>query len=120
MTALIAISLVVLLGVALLVLLSGIALYVRLIKLRTAVTSARSEIDNTLRKRYASPDVRSNTDFQRPQNELWEPEENIAAAARKYNATVRNYNTAIETFPSDLIAKCFSLKKAEFFGKEFS
>lgn len=115
MTALVAIALIVLLGVTLLVLLSGIALYARLIKLRTAVTSARAEIDNALKKRYASPDLRSDTDFGRLQDGLGKVEDNITAAARAYNAAARDYNSAIETFPADLIAKCFSLKKSEFF-----
>jgi hypothetical protein len=115
MIALAAIALIVLLGVTLLLLLSGIALYARLIKLRTAVTSARSEIDNALSKRYASPDLRSNTDFGRLQDGPGMAGDNVTAAARDYNAVVREYNLAIETFPADVIAKCFSLNKAELF-----
>jgi LemA protein len=52
MIALITIVLIVLLGVAVLVLLSGIALYNRLVRLRTTVRSSWSDIDVNLKKRY--------------------------------------------------------------------
>lgn len=52
MLALITIVLTVLLGVAVLVLLSGIALYNRLVRLRTTVRSSWSDIDVNLKKRY--------------------------------------------------------------------
>jgi len=116
MTAFIAIVLIVLLGVSLIVVLSGIAIYARVVKLRTAVTSSWSEIDNILKKRYgASSDLRRNTDFLRLQKELGVFEDVIAAAVSDYNAAVRDYNSGIETFPADLIAKRYNLKKAESF-----
>ena len=110
MTAFIAIVLIVLLGVAALVLLSGIAIYARLVKLRTAVMSARSELDTALNKRYAfvhEPQLREN-------------EDTIKAAGRDYNAAVRDYNSGIETFPADLVAKLCNLKKAGFFDMKLS
>ena len=93
MTAFIAIVLIVLLGVALFVLLSGIALYARVVKLRTAVVSSRAEIDNALKKRY----------------------DDLSAAVRDYNAAVRDYNFEIESFPLRLVAKRCGLEKAEFY-----
>jgi hypothetical protein len=110
MTALIAIALIVFLGVALLVFLSGIALYARLIKLRTAVTSARSQVDYAMRKR---DDLASGTLSARL-------EDDVALAVGDYDAAASNYNSAIDTFPADLLAKCFDLNKAEFLDKEFS
>jgi LemA protein len=52
MIALITIILIVLLGVCLLVLLAGIAIYNRLVRLRTTVKSSWSDIDVNLKKRY--------------------------------------------------------------------
>lgn len=52
MIALITIILIVFVGVALLVLLSGIAIYNRLVRLRTTVKSSWSDIDVNLKKRY--------------------------------------------------------------------
>lgn len=101
----VAIALIVLMGITLLVLLSGSALYARLIKLRTAVTSAQSEIDTAINKR----------DDPLPGTPPGQLRDIIAAAAGDYNAAVNRYNSAIDTFPADLLAKCFSLKKAEFF-----
>lgn len=101
MTAFIAITLIVLLGVVMLVLLSGIALYARLMRLRSVVNSARLEIDNVLRKRNAS-------ETGTPLRGL---EDHVTAAVRDYNSAVKNYNLAIGTFPAGIIAKLFTIEK---------
>jgi hypothetical protein len=110
MTAFIAIALIVFLGVALIVALSGIAIYARVVKLRTAVTSSWSEIDIDLKKRHALV----------PEPKFRELENNITVAVRTYNAAVQDYNIAIETFPANLVAKWYNLKKAEFFDMKLS
>lgn len=63
----------------------------------------------------AYPDLKSNTNFLELQRALTETEDRIAAGRRYYNANVRNYNTKIESFPSNIIAKSFNFQKATYF-----
>ena len=46
---------------------------------------------------------------------LVEVEDQIQYARRYYNGTVRNFNTAVESFPNNVVAGLFSFSKAEFF-----
>jgi LemA protein len=64
----------------------------------------------------AYPDLRATENFQKLQDELSDTENKIMAARRFYNANVRDLNTKIETFPSNLIAGPFGFKKREFFA----
>lgn len=63
----------------------------------------------------AYPDLKANTNFLELQRELSDTENKIQAARRFYNANVRDLNTSIETFPSNVIAKSFGFKQIEFF-----
>ncbi len=105
MTAFIIIFLIVLVGVVLLVLLSGIALYARLVKLRATVSYLRPQLQLLLKERH---DPTSEI-------QLRESADNIAAVANDYNSAVQDYNIAIETFPAQILANLFHLKKAQFF-----
>jgi hypothetical protein len=128
MTALIVIALIVLLGVALLVFLSGIALYARLVGLRRTVTSSWSEMDITLKKRYdlatklanISPDDKETAVSQGLEAQLSRLEDDVSAAVRTYNTSVQNYNIATGTFPAQIVAKLFNLERAEFFDTTIS
>lgn len=121
MTALIIIVLIVLFGSALLVLLSGIALYARLVALRSTVASSWSKIDGALNAvTDFSPDPKDQPDLQGMQVRLKELQDNITAAANNYNAAARDYNIAIETFPAQILAKLFHLEKARFFDTQIS
>lgn len=53
----------------------------------------------------AYPELRASENFQQLQGELSAIETELQAARRYYNATVRDLNTAIQTFPSVLIAR---------------
>jgi LemA protein len=53
----------------------------------------------------AYPDLKANQNFQQLQNELTEIEEHLQSARRYYNATVRDLNTSIQSFPNVLIAR---------------
>jgi len=66
----------------------------------------------------AYPDLKANTTFLELQRELASTEDRIAAGRRYYNANVRELNTSIESFPSNLIAGMFKFKKAEYFEVE--
>lgn len=61
------------------------------------------------------PDLKANTSFLNLQEQLAEVEDKIQAARRYYNGSVRDNNTKIDQFPSNLVANQFSFEKAEFF-----
>jgi LemA protein len=64
------------------------------------------------------PDLKANTNFLELQNQLAEVEDTIQAARRYYNGSVRDNNTKIDQFPSNLVARQFDFAKAEFFELE--
>jgi LemA protein len=61
------------------------------------------------------PDLKANQNFMDLQKNLTEIENQIQLSRRYYNATVRDLNTKIETFPNNIIAGMFSFKQREFF-----
>jgi LemA protein len=63
----------------------------------------------------AYPALRANPDFLALQAELTETEDRVAAGRRFYNANVRELNTRIESFPSNLFAGLLGVRPAEFF-----
>ena len=63
----------------------------------------------------AYPQLKSNVNFLELQRELAATEDRIAAGRRFYNANVRNYNTQVESFPSNLLAGMFTFEKATYF-----
>lgn len=99
-------------------------------KIRTAMMNAEKDVkrvaaadnmlSNSLKNFFAVaenyPKLRANQNFLELQEELTNTEDEIASARRIYNSNVRDYNTAIETFPNNLIAKIFGFKKEDFFS----
>ncbi len=63
----------------------------------------------------AYPELKSNVNFLELQRELAATEDRIAAGRRFYNANVRNYNTQVESFPSNFVAGMFKFEKATYF-----
>lgn len=63
----------------------------------------------------AYPDLKANTNFMELQRELSDTENKIQAARRFYNTNVRDINTAVESFPGNVIAGMFKFMKMEFF-----
>ncbi|MFY1046997.1 LemA family protein [Chryseobacterium sp. GP-SGM7] len=161
-------------GVLAIVLLYGVSIYNRLVKLRNLVQEAWSSIDVMLKKRhdlipnlvetvkgYASheretlenvtkarnlavgadsvegkeiaeknlnqamvnlfavaeqyPDLKANANFQQLQAELSSIENDIEKSRRYYNGTVRENNTLVESFPSNIIANMYKFEKSKFF-----
>jgi LemA protein len=64
------------------------------------------------------PQLKANENFLKLQDELSDTENKIQAARRFYNANVRDFNIAIQTFPTNLIAKMFGFSAFEFFEAE--
>jgi LemA protein len=63
----------------------------------------------------AYPDLKANQNFLALQNELSDTENKILASRRFYNGNVRDLNTKIESFPSNVLARMFNFSKKEFF-----
>ncbi len=61
------------------------------------------------------PDLKANQNFMELQATLKEVEEHIQMSRRYYNGTVRDFNTKIEVFPNNLVAKMLGFGKKEFF-----
>jgi len=64
----------------------------------------------------AYPDLRAVESFLSLQRQLAEVEDQIQNARRYYNAVVRDLNTRIAQFPSNLVASVFGFRPREFFG----
>lgn len=61
------------------------------------------------------PDLKSNQNFMKLQDELAGTENRIAVERMRYNDAVKIYNQAIRTFPANIIAGMFNFKEAAFF-----
>jgi len=61
------------------------------------------------------PQLRAAENFAQLQNTLSQIEEAIQSARRYYNAVVRDLNTRVQQFPSNLVAGMFGFKNREFF-----
>lgn len=61
------------------------------------------------------PELKSNQNFLRLQDELAGTENRIAVERRRYNEIVQAYNVAIRSFPSNIVAAIFGFEKAAFF-----
>lgn len=83
------------------------------------IAEAENALTSTLKTLFAVaenyPDLKASTNFLELQRELRDTEDKIMAARRFYNANVRDLNTLIETFPTNIIANLFGFKKMEFF-----
>ncbi len=88
------------------------------------IAEADNMLKDTLKSIFALaenyPELKANQNFVELQNSLEEIEENIQKSRRYYNATVRDYNTAIQVFPNNLLAGMFNFTKRDFFEIENS
>ena len=66
----------------------------------------------------AYPDLKANTTMMSLMEELTSTENKVAFARQSYNDAVMVYNTARETFPSNLVAGMFDFAAAELFVVE--
>ena len=80
---------------------------------------AESELTNALRGLTvaveAYPQLQASGGFRDLQAQLATIEDAIQNARRYYNAVVRDLNTAVETFPGNLVAGTFGVGKREYF-----
>ncbi|MEA3292086.1 MAG: LemA family protein [Pseudomonadota bacterium] len=66
----------------------------------------------------AYPELKADENFQQLQQQLEEIESDIQYARRYYNGAVREYNTLLQSFPANLLARQFDFREAEFFELE--
>ena len=59
----------------------------------------------------AYPDLKANQNFLQLQEELSDIENKLAASRRFFNGATTEYNNAVESFPSNLIAKNFGFNR---------
>lgn len=80
---------------------------------------AEDALSGTLKSLFAVaeayPDLKANQNFLELQRELSDTEDKIQASRRFYNTTVRDLNTALESFPGNVIASSFGFTKMELF-----
>ena len=80
---------------------------------------AENMLSNTLKTLFAVaenyPDLKANANFLDLQRELADTENKIQASRRFYNTTVRDLNTKVHSFPSNLIAQMFNFHEEKFF-----
>ncbi|MBI3589541.1 MAG: LemA family protein [Candidatus Liptonbacteria bacterium] len=83
------------------------------------IAKAENQLAGTLKTLFAVsenyPSLRASENFAKLQEELSDTENKIQAARRFYNGNVRDFNTKVETFPSNLIANLFHFAPKEFF-----
>jgi LemA protein len=63
----------------------------------------------------AYPDLKASEHFLELQRSLSDTEKLIANARQYYNACVRDYNTTIESFPSNIVAGSLGFKPGDYF-----
>ncbi len=61
------------------------------------------------------PELKSDQNFLRLQDELAGTENRIAVARMRYNESVRAYNTTTKRFPTNLVARFFDFEGREYF-----
>jgi LemA protein len=64
------------------------------------------------------PDLKASEQFLKLQSQLVDTEDRIQASRRFYNGNVRDFNTLIQSFPSNIIASLFRFSPEEFFEIE--
>src|ERR1700727_741051 len=84
-----------------------------------AKADAENALTSALRQVFALaeayPQLRAVESFTQLQNTLNQIEDSVQNARRYYNAVVRDFNTKIAPFPSNIIAGMFNFKPRDFF-----
>ena len=83
---------------------------------------AENALSGTLKSLFALseayPQLQANTNFLDLQNQLKQIETELANARKFYNANVKQINTKMQTFPSNIVAKCMHLEKFAYYEIE--
>lgn len=83
---------------------------------------AENMLSGTLKSLFAVaesyPELKASENFAKLQDEISDTENKIQASRRFYNGQVRDFNTKIEMFPTNIIAGMLSFKAWEYFEIE--
>ena len=88
---------------------------------KTPAEHAKAEnmLTETLKSLFAVsesyPDLKASGNFLHLQQELVDAEDKIQASRRFYNGNVRDFNTKMQVFPTNMIAGILGFKKYDFF-----
>lgn len=84
--------------------------------------AAENMLSSTLKSIFALsenyPDLKANENFLELQRELSDTENKIQASRRFYNGNVRDFNTKLEVFPTNIMAGMLGFKSREYFEIE--
>jgi len=80
---------------------------------------AENQLSQTLKSIFALseayPELKANQNFLQLQQDLTDTEDKIQAARRFYNGNVRDFNTKLQVFPTNLFGNLLGFKAREFF-----
>jgi LemA protein len=86
------------------------------------LAGAEATLTGTLGRLFALaeayPDLKANQNMMQLQEELASTENKVAFARQAFNDAVMTYNTAIEVFPANLVARNFGFQAAQLFEVE--
>ena len=81
--------------------------------------AAENQLTGALKSLFAVaenyPQLQASQEFTQLQNSLSQTEDNIQNARRYYNAVVRDLNTKIQSFPTNILAGMFGFTARQFF-----
>ncbi len=84
-----------------------------------ASLKAENALSSTLKSIFALseayPDLKANQNFLELQRELTDTEDKIQASRRFYNGNVRDFNTKLQVFPTNIIGKMLGFDDRKFF-----
>ncbi|MCX7831332.1 MAG: LemA family protein [Actinobacteria bacterium] len=85
-------------------------------------SEAENALTSTLKTLFAVaenyPDLKASENFMMLQEELSSTENKIAYARQFYNDSVMRFNTYVQSFPSNIIARIFGFKEEDYFEIE--
>lgn len=81
--------------------------------------AAENALSGTLKSLFAVaesyPDLKASENFGHLQRELVDAEDKIQAARRFYNSNVRDFNTKLQVFPTNMFGSMMGFKKYDFY-----
>jgi LemA protein len=81
--------------------------------------AAENALSQTLKSLFAVaenyPDLKASENFHHLQTELVDAEDKIQASRRFYNGQVRDFNTKLQVFPSNIVGNMLGFKKYDFY-----
>lgn len=84
-----------------------------------AAGKAEEQLSGALKNLFALsenyPDLKASTNFQQLQEQLVDTENRIAFSRQYYNDVVRQWNTKIQSVPTNILAGMMKAEKAEYF-----